>query len=128
MSETKVELQGLWQIGIHVLPAMANVYAEAAGKVDETRNSQSNLFETPGMPEGAVSTVFPTFCELRDQLQSLSRRTCINLRDSGAGCAKAADDFAKNDLSNAERTEYAAENKEYGEEYRVTPPENPPAP
>lgn len=127
MSEkTQVDLQNLWEIGSHLLPALATIYGTAAGKVHQTRGHEADLFETPGWPAGTVSPVKAKFTELRDQLQNVSRTTCINLRDSGAGAVTAADAFSGTDLDNAEQLEYEQNKIDYGKDHKATPPENPP--
>lgn len=123
--QTQVDIQNLWEIGARLLPGVAHIHAEVTSKVDSTRSLEAALFETPGQPAGSKSYVYSSFCELRDQLQAVSRNTSINLRDSGAGCMKVADSFSETDLSNAERLEYAETKSDLG---KVTPPENPPAP
>lgn len=129
MSEkTQIDLENLWEVGSYLLPSLATIYANAAGKVHQTRNSEAGLFETPGMPEGTTSPVLYSFGELRDHLQNVSRKTCINLRDSGSACVKAADEFSRADLSHAERIDYEANKTEYGKDHKVTPPKNPPTP
>lgn len=123
--KTQVDLENLWEVGASLLPSVANIHADAAVKVHAARSHDAGLFETPGMPEGSKSVVFDVFCELRDQLQTVARTTSMNLRDSGAGCVKAADSYSRTDLTNAERLEYAETKNEIG---KVTPPEDPPAP
>lgn len=125
--ETLANLENLWAIGSYHLPVLAVTFGEAAGKVHQTRSHDSGLLETPGGADGAKSPVFDSFSELRDLLQQVARNTCINLRDSGAGCVAAADAFSERDLSNSERLEYAETNEEFNDRNKVTPPENPPA-
>lgn len=126
--ETRVDIENLWEIGAYYLPSLAKIYGTAAGRLHQTRAKEANLFETPGMPAGTTSLALFSFQELRDQLQNVARSTCINLRDSGAGCVKAADDFSATDLSNADRLEYEGNKAEFGKNHTVTPPKNPPAP
>ncbi|HZE41261.1 MAG TPA: hypothetical protein VE172_20870 [Stackebrandtia sp.] len=105
---------------------MAILFGNAAGKVDKTRSHESDLFETPGWPAGVVGPVLAKFVELRDQLQNVARTTCINLRDSGAGCVGAANDFAKTDLNTAEKIDYENNKTEFGKDHKATPPPDPP--
>lgn len=124
----QTDLENLWKVGSYHLPALATVYADTAGKVHAARTNDAGLFETPGMPAGGKSALYYKFSELRDQLQVVARNTTINLRDSGAGCVKAANAFSETDLSNAERLDYEATKAGFGENHKVTPPENPPTP
>ncbi|MGH8876268.1 MAG: hypothetical protein ACRD0P_02825 [Stackebrandtia sp.] len=102
-SHVKSDIKELWVAGETNLPQMAVTFGSVNQRLHETHVSELE-----------PTKFFPKWCELRDELQEIFKKSADNLKDTGEALRKAAEEYADTDSDGA--AALRAAKKTYGDD------------
>lgn len=82
MASFHTEPGKVWYAGIHLLPTVADQYADMSRKVWMTRDTADDAFQG-GSVTGRLTAVYETWNELRTELQNILATTSTNVKTAG---------------------------------------------
>lgn len=87
----------VWYGGTHLLPSVADDYADLSEKVWMTRDTADDKFAGGNSPSGYMSTVYSAWDGLRGEFQNILAETSKNMNKTGKALVTLANEIAEND-------------------------------
>ncbi|MEV0647895.1 hypothetical protein AB0I28_21770 [Phytomonospora sp. NPDC050363] len=100
--ELRVDLEELAEVGMVLLPGLANVHGDAARQIHLSSRNDHMILRTPGSGGERSSPVLASWKALRDLLQQAAGDTTVNLGDASKGLLRVVEMYGGADIENQE--------------------------